>query len=135
MKSKETSSQLKPVRNSCVAIMHQPVTVSSNMQPNACTNKAFSRTSTRFNPYFAWCYCLYILYRIKSCRCARESLICTCIWLHVWANSYWPVHYNHTAISNWLLISLFFIAIPLLHFTNSNFSVLYNGGTVFGDAG
>ena len=31
IKSKETSSQLKPVRNSYVAIMHQPVTVSSNM--------------------------------------------------------------------------------------------------------
>ena len=31
IKSKETSSQLEPVRNSYVAIMYQPVTVSSNM--------------------------------------------------------------------------------------------------------
>ena len=30
-KSKETSSQLKPVINSHVAIMHQPITVSSTM--------------------------------------------------------------------------------------------------------
>ena len=29
IKIKETSSQLEPIRNSCVAIMHQPVTVSS----------------------------------------------------------------------------------------------------------
>ena len=41
IKSNETSSQLKPVRNSYVATMHQPVTVSSNMEPNAYTNKAF----------------------------------------------------------------------------------------------
>ena len=31
IKSKETSSQLEPVRNSYVAIMHQPVTISSTM--------------------------------------------------------------------------------------------------------
>ena len=24
------------------------------MQPNTCTNEAFSSTSTRFNPYFGW---------------------------------------------------------------------------------
>ena len=40
--------------------MHQPVTVSSNMEPNTCTIKAFSSTSIRFNPYFGWCYLLYI---------------------------------------------------------------------------
>ena len=38
-KSKETSSQLEPVRNSYVIIMHQPVTVTSTMQPKASTNK------------------------------------------------------------------------------------------------
>ena len=27
--------------------------------------KAFSNTSTRFNPYFGWCYHLYILYQPK----------------------------------------------------------------------
>ena len=31
IKSEETSSQIKAVRNNYVAIMHQPVTVSSNM--------------------------------------------------------------------------------------------------------
>ena len=31
IKRKETSSQLKHTRNSCVAIMHQPVTISSTM--------------------------------------------------------------------------------------------------------
>ena len=31
IKSKETSSHLQPVRNSYVAIMHQPVTISSTM--------------------------------------------------------------------------------------------------------
>ena len=31
IKSKETSSLLEPVRNTYVTIMHQPVTVSSNM--------------------------------------------------------------------------------------------------------
>ena len=36
MKSKETSSQL----NSYVAIMHRPVTASSNMYPNTCVIKA-----------------------------------------------------------------------------------------------
>ena len=66
VRSKETISQLKSVRNSYVAIMHQPVTVSSNMQPNACTNKAFSSTSTRFNPYFGWCYCFYTAERCYS---------------------------------------------------------------------
>ena len=50
-KFEKTSSQLKPVRNSYVAIMYQRVTVSSNKWLNACTNKAFSSTSTRFNPY------------------------------------------------------------------------------------
>ena len=29
IKIKETSSQLEPIRHSCVAVMHQPVTVSS----------------------------------------------------------------------------------------------------------
>ena len=54
IKSKETNSLLKAVRNSYVTIMHHPVTGSPNMYQNACTNKAFSSTSTRFNPYFDW---------------------------------------------------------------------------------
>ena len=35
--AKETNNHLEPVRNSYVAIMHQLITVSSNMYPNACT--------------------------------------------------------------------------------------------------
>ena len=84
-KTKETSSQLKPVKSGYVAIMHQPVTVSSNMQSNACT-KTFSSTSTRFNPNFGWCYHIYFISAkvgIKFCRSAREWFICTCIWLHI----------------------------------------------------
>ena len=47
IKSKETSSQLEPVRNSRVAIVHQPVTVSSSTcSQNA--NEAFSSISTGF---------------------------------------------------------------------------------------
>ena len=40
IKSKETSSQFESVRNSYVAIMHQPVTICSTMWSNACTNKS-----------------------------------------------------------------------------------------------
>ena len=54
IKSKETSSQFEPVRNSYVATLYQPVPVSSNMRTNACISKAFSSISTRFNPYFGW---------------------------------------------------------------------------------
>ena len=49
------------------------------MYPNPCTNKAFSSTSTKFNPYFGWWYCfIYFIpakVGIKSCRCAREGFI------------------------------------------------------------
>ena len=43
------SNQLKQdTRNiSCVGYCY-------NSKPNACTNKAFSSKSTRFNPYFDW---------------------------------------------------------------------------------
>ena len=64
-KSKETSSQLKPVRNSCVAIMHQPVSVTSNMESNAYINKAFPSTSTRFNPTLTGVV-TYIFYTSQS---------------------------------------------------------------------
>ena len=39
-KIKETSSQFESVRISYLAIMHQPVTICSTMQSNACTNKS-----------------------------------------------------------------------------------------------
>ena len=74
IKSKKTSSwltlRLKPAELeilSYVTIIHQPVIVSSNMhmQPNTCTNEAFSSTSTRFNPKFGWFCRLYVLYQPK----------------------------------------------------------------------
>ena len=44
IKSKETSSQLEPITNSCVAIVHRPVTVSSSTcSQNA--NKALNSLS------------------------------------------------------------------------------------------
>ena len=55
IKSKETNSQLEPVRNSYVAIMHQPVTILA--QPCSQMHvhiKAISSISTRFNSYFGW---------------------------------------------------------------------------------
>ena len=82
--------QLKPVRNTVnyVTIIHQPVTCSSSMhmQPNTCTNEAFSSTHVRFNPYFGWYKATTpAKVGIKSCGCARECFICTCVWLHVHA--------------------------------------------------
>ena len=70
-------------------MIHQPITVSSNMhmQPNTCTNEAFSSTSTRFNSYTLAGVVAYMFLPakvgIKSCRCARECFIYTCVWLHV----------------------------------------------------
>ena len=48
-KSKQTSNQLKPDKRNTV--FPALATVIYNSKPNACTNKAFSNTSTRFNPY------------------------------------------------------------------------------------
>ena len=104
-KNKETSSQIKPIRSRYVAIMYQPVTVSSNMY---CTNKAFSSTSTRLIPCLATHF-IPAKVRIKSCRCARECFICTCIWLHVWVNSYRLVHYSYIVISNWFKLTSCFL--------------------------
>ena len=49
-KSKRTNNQLEPVTRdnsapSCIGYCY-------SSKPNACTNKAFSNTSIRFNPYF-----------------------------------------------------------------------------------
>ena len=52
IKSKETSNQFESVRNNYVAIMHQPVTICSTCSQMHVQIKAFSSTSTRFNPYF-----------------------------------------------------------------------------------
>ena len=67
MDHKETSSQLKLIKNNYVTILHQPVTVSWNTcsQMHVCTNRAFSSKSMRFNHYIGWCYCSYILYQSK----------------------------------------------------------------------
>ena len=68
-------------------MIHQPITVSSNMhmQLNTCANEAFSSTSTRFNPLAGVVAYMFIPAKVgtKSCRCARECFICTCVWLHV----------------------------------------------------
>ena len=54
IKSKETNCQLEPVRNSYAAIMHQPVTISSNTcsQMHAQIKHSLVHLATRFIPYF-----------------------------------------------------------------------------------
>ena len=80
--------QLKRVRNTELCNYNSPASMeltlssSMHMQPNTLTHEAFSSISTKFNPYFGWCCRLYV---IKSCRCARECFMCTCVWLHVHA--------------------------------------------------
>ena len=118
--------QLKPVKNTelYVTIIHQPVTVTSNMhvQPNRCTNEAFSSTSTRFNHFSSWCCFIPAKVGIKSCRCARECFICTCVWLHV---------LEVTAIGWWIIVTssvfltqLGYIAKLLVHlFQTPNFCI------------
>ena len=87
-KSKETSSQLEPSRNSHVAMMHQPVIVSSNVYPNACTKKHSLAHLQGLILLCNWLELLLIYFLpakvgIKSFRCARECFICTCIGLYV----------------------------------------------------
>ena len=57
--------------------------------------------------------------RIKSCRCAKECFICTCIWLHGWTNSYRLVHYSYTWLFltglSWLLDPYFLSQIQILY--------------------
>ena len=67
---------------------------------------------------------------IKSCRCATECFICTCIWLDSWANSYRLVHYSYTWLFltglSWLLVSYFLLLTPF-PFSNLNFLyILWN---------
>ena len=66
--------------------MYHPVlaTVITQSQ-STCTNKVFSSTSTRFNPYFGW-YKIQMhnipgKVEIISCRYGKECFIYTCIWL------------------------------------------------------
>ena len=59
IKSEETSNQFESVRNSYVASYNAPA---CNYLLNLVQIKAFSSTSTRFNPYLSWCYHLYICY-------------------------------------------------------------------------
>ena len=67
--------------------MHHPVFVSSNTR----TNKAFS-SSYYLIPTLAGII-IPAKVGIKSCRCARECFICTCIWLHVFelTNTGWCI--------------------------------------------
>ena len=39
----------------------------------------------------------------------ENAFICTCIWLHGWANSYRLVHYSYIAISNWFELTTCFL--------------------------
>ena len=123
MDHKETSSQLKLIKNNYVTILHQPVTVSwiTCSQMHVCTNRAFSSKSIRFNHYIGWCYILLIYFipvkvRITSCRCARECFICTCLWLHVFEPTAtdWCIAITQLFLSgsSWLLVSLVCITIP-----------------------
>ena len=47
--------------------------------------------------------------RVKSCRCARECFICSCIWLHVFELTVtgW-CFYSCIAISNWSELTTYF---------------------------
>ena len=60
-----------------------------HMQPNTCTNEAFSIAHLQdLIPTLAGVVAYMFMpakVGIKSCRCARESFICTCVWLHVHA--------------------------------------------------
>ena len=116
IKTKENSSQLEPDRNSCITNYNAPACNRQlkHMQPNVCTNKAFSSTSTIF-PCYMLCLVLsliYILYQpkqgLKLCRCARVCFICTCCWLHQTANSYRPMHYSYIATSTWFELTTCF---------------------------
>ena len=91
-----------------------------NSKPSACTNKAFSSTSTRFNPYFGWCvlhiYFIPAIVGIKLCRCATECYICTCIWLLPF----------FVSGSRWLYLFAYFLLWSLLSFSNLDFlNILY----------
>ena len=112
IESKETSSQLEPIRYlfSYMPIMYQPVTVSFNMQSNACTNKGFSSTSTRFN---SWCYHFYILYQPKQglkLVDVQKMLymymhLVTCLSCQLQAGAL----YSYIIISNWFMLTTCFL--------------------------
>ena len=82
IKSEQTSNQLERVTRNISCIGYSYIS-----KPSACTNKAFSSTSTRFNPYFGWYKIILYMQNtpakvgIKSCRCAREYFTCAYIWL------------------------------------------------------
>ena len=97
IRSKQTSNQLEPVTSntfgpSCIGYYN-------NSKPNACTNKAFSSTSMRFNPYFGWYKIICKTHvpakvGIESCSFARKCFICTCIWL-------WVITVANTGYISW----------------------------------
>ena len=79
MKSKETSNQLKPVRNSYVTIMHQPIIISLNTCSQMRVQIKYSPAHIKdLIPIFAGIKTLTKV-GIKSHICTRECFMCTCI--------------------------------------------------------
>ena len=75
-KSKQTSNQLKSVKRnthatSCIDCCY-------NSKPNAYTNKVFSSTSTKFNPYFGWCV-FYI--KTSDSELQGQEKACMCVFM------------------------------------------------------
>ena len=119
-------------------MIHQPITVSSNvhMQPNTCKNEAFSSTSTRFNPYFGWCCCLYV-YTSQSINLVdvleNASFVhvfgCMCM-LELTITGWWII-VAYLSIPNWFELQLvsqlasylfsYFLLRSLLPFSNLKF--------------
>ena len=69
-------------------MIHQPITVSSNMhmQPKHVQMKHSLAHLQDLIPILAGVVAYMFIpakVGIKSCRCARECFICTCVWLHV----------------------------------------------------
>ena len=57
IKSKQTSRQIEPARNSHVIIMHQIITISSNTssQMHVHIKHSLAYLQDLVNPYFGWC--------------------------------------------------------------------------------
>ena len=106
LKSKKTNSY--PVRISYIAIIHQLVLaqqyVAWQMHVQTILSLAYLQDLITT---LAGVFVILIIPTkvvIKACRCARECIICTCIWLHMAkptvANAGWRM--IAIAVSNWV---------------------------------
>ena len=99
-----------------------------HMQPNTCTNEAFSSTSTRFNPYFVDVLENASFVHVFGCMCMLELTI-----------TGWWIIVAYLSIPNWFELQLvsqlasylfsYFLLRSLLPFSNSKFfltSCYYN---------